>query len=201
MSKEEENDKGVFTRNPVVEQAAVEILGYREDQVKRLTIAQLERELGSARKSSPNSGKPKASVSFSEPVAPFSSRESSGQREASSKKSSPPSASTRKASTTNKKSTASKKSSATEDEHLAQLIKLYQRKVECMSELADDSDFDGDDLEDWAESIERARAACLQWEEQTRGRAERKARKIKQLHHDGLLDQVLQKKWLSTENK
>lgn len=41
MSDEEET----FIRNPDVERAAVQVLGYREDQVKRLTISQLEREL------------------------------------------------------------------------------------------------------------------------------------------------------------
>jgi len=168
--------KGVFMRDPQVEEMAQEKLHYSMEEVKRKTIAQLQKELNALRKSNvmdddddDNTSPPESKKS-----------QKSKLRSAEDGKKTPPHTHIGGA-------------------YIHSLKKLYEQKRTMFALLEEDSDFDDEDLQDWEDSLYRLKAEInnysRRYEQELVERWERKREKLKQLEDEGLIDEQLGVKW------
>jgi hypothetical protein len=189
--------KGVFTRDPQVEEMAQEKLHYSMEEVKRKTITQLQKELNALRKSNTkDSGN--VNNNNNNRVNDDDYEEDDNDDD---DNTSPPES---------KKSQKLKSRSAEDGKktpphkhiggaYIHSLKKLYEQKRAMFSLLEEDSDFDDEDLQDWEDSLHRLKAEIQnysrRYEQELLERWERKREKLKQLEDEGLIDEQLGVKW------
>lgn len=211
-----------FVRDSVIEQAAVNILGYTVDEVKRKTLSQLSRELEKAghglNDTGPNSNATddelkdrndhrKEEESDDDAVERleklkerfFAREERRSKKTVSFQPIQCPAPLSRKESPPKKKQDKN-----VDTKNLIQQRELLDAKLRFTKQLEQDDDFTRDDLADWNESIERLEKELRESDQIIERKLEtwkRKQEKIEEMDSMGLLDEELKRTWQRKQNE
>ena len=175
-----------FTRNPAIESAAVTVLHYTPDPVKRKTIASLQKELNETISLSPSMNSTPSSL---------------------------PNVNSRSLTSTRRKHVSFSPSND-DKEDVEELKDMLARQEKIQQIINNDPDFDQEDRRDWEQNITlttkkierlvRKKQEAVEREKQEKSaltKWRRKQDKLKELEDTGLIDPSIARKWADKQEE